>query len=371
MLEGTSLTPHGSPDRLEGEPVRKEDQSAVIQKLLDDLPPDMRRKILNGEETSAEKSAVDRVFTRWEREDRQKRFAYTKQEVADMNPVSRECLTQFLMVIFLDKFREFRGRENPALPPDDLENHTAELMDTLWKNRGKNREDMEFCQAEQLEELRERFAAYEEQKQTLVGTIQRLRGKPRLTKPAQKILNEAERELRENFSLRVEGKWTRPSNFGYEKREMMEDKRKMQALSHLAELQETLAYLLAYLDSLDFSVYFAEVMDHEINIGREFQMRRAYTDKQRADLEKTIQASKNRIGGAAQKWYDQHENEKALIKPKNISSKERLERLIAHARNLLLSRKMLSEEGRGGEKSALENTERELEVALRLLKSRH
>lgn len=365
------MTPHGSPDRQEREPVRKEDQSVVIQKLLDDLPPDVRRKILNGEEASAEESAVDRVFTRWEREDRRKRFAYTRQEVADMNPVAREGLTQLVILVYLDELKEFRARENPALPPDDLENHTTELMDAFWKNRGKNREDMEFYQAEQMEELRGRLAEYERQKQALVETIQRLRGKTRLTKPAQKILKEAERELRENFSLRVEDGWTRPSDFGYEKREMTEDKRKMRMLSHLAELQETLAYLLAYLEPLDFSVYFAEVMDYEMNRDRGFQVRRAYTDKQRADLGKAIQASKDRIGGAAQKWYDQHENERALMTPKKISSGERLERLIAHARNLLLSRKMLSEEGRGGEKSALENTERELEVALRLLKSRH
>ena len=345
----------------------REDKQPEIPRNLKDLPLSVRQGFADlPKSTQDELVGIDgsgggkesiskfaRVFEDWASEDRHRTQTWTKKEVAKMEEYQRELSTLWALQQFIVKSGIWK-----RCVEGGCEETTEDVMELMWRNRGKEPKDMGFYRDAEYNDLRIEYKILVEQKEKLKAQLKKInerrKKKQKITRQMKNNESRLSKELRDKYGVFINYMGLEERT-GSAKRIQEIEKIFSQSTKNERPRQETLAHLLEYFDADEFGVMFMEAAE------RAFRTRLALSGR-------NINAVIDAVGAGVAAWHKNHAEDGALASGKVQTGKEKMERLTAHTRNLMLSLKSMISGARESSESDQLNTERELVVALGLLK---
>src|SRR3989339_1283002 len=315
------------------------------------------------------KSVQERIISEIKREPTES-FEDNKKSleemVASFDPETREkfmehCLGELFYVA------EFRERIETFFQEGDIKQEITRLLDVLWKNREKKKEEVTLfnepyyhCFEEErrivLEKIEEKKSEEEKQKLSLSKT----EGQRRLTETKRKQLHQLQDELtsfikeRENLDFRYHN-W-----IGYGKGGISWRQRKEK------EWTEGIALVTQYVDPTEFATAIGEQLDRTFaQIKRIVETKKVYGRPGSAEAIERASRISSSIDEAIQRWAEVHETEGSLKSHSEAKSEERMEKVLMYVRSLMESYQKFRKEGKSDED--LIYTIRQIEISLRLL----
>ncbi len=327
-----------------------------IQEAVASLSPPIRAQIFGRPEakslstnSTAEISRIlqsveaDRIYLRHEYES-----IWEETEIDSLDRVDRETVTRNTLGRFL---RDVNIRDSVTDNPAAV----GDIMDSLWRNRGKKGPDVEPYRREHFDNLRRELDVLQAEKQAIIDELNKLGAKKSLNRRESHRQDELGSILALNYdnvwyASAVRGKGN-PYSTPEKQRHINELTSGIQSGEKELGRQRTLAFVLPYMDATDCAVTVMETVCRELY---RFQRRDS--------------ALIRKIAAQVDEWYERHQYDPALKQAlqKDASREVRQQKLAEHFWRLFKSYDRLTEEP-NTEPSRLENTAREIIVVLHLL----
>jgi hypothetical protein len=329
-----------------------------IRESFKELPPKMKRKILSeaperkgytqlrqGGKVQGFRMGTPEDLREMILEMRHARNEWTADEIDEMDSVQREILFRRILIDFMTGINV---DERLADSPEELLN----LMNVLWGNR--NDDDLVLYRHDYFKDLRAHQSELLSNKRDLLARLDKARRKKGATVAQRRQFEADRRTLADEYGLIFENdgktypvhsmRSDQPNDIARVSKELEKEKPERTC-------QETLAILMKYSSSAEFSVLMSEMLD-----------RRQFGGARR-DTKATLQ-----IASSIEDWYQTHRDNEAIIshKEKNPTGLAKQEALIQHFWRLFTSYER-NLQYRTTSSDELRNMTRELEIIIRML----
>lgn len=324
-----------------------------IKDLFLTLPAETRIKIIKSysDQERSDYSEPNSLWIEIEKDmaaERHRRNEWTEEEIKEMSSEQREIIFFNALYDFLRSvgFEEM-VRDNPG--------SVGDILDLLWSNRGKRESEVKLFRGSYFADIENQLNSFKQNIKSLVDRLNKLSGKKKhLNRPNQQEINRLRNQLAKDYGLI----WRRgqdhldPSPFTGENQEKIQRLEEELSKKELESAwQSTLNYILEYMDAVDFGVLFSEVAEFILK-----------PDRMGANKEIA-----QKVAAAVDKWSSGRQGEKPFKQGRDEPKNEREKKLITHFNRLFRSYLSLKN-NKDTTSDQLTNTERELAVAVHLLK---
>lgn len=301
-----------------------------IQSAFFDLPQTLQRKITKGGFERDKEKSIQNIFGL---DDRSK-FHYSEETIKKVAVDPETSLLELYVHNVLVRLIS-------SLYKSTKEINIKEFMDSVWGNRGKRGGDLNFFRKQEFDKIREEIDQIYSRKTALEKQIEKLE-KKKSNRIRKKVLQKLKSQYsRERYQ---DSLWSREAT--YELRGKLLKEKDEQ------KLQETLNYILEYMDASDFAIILSERIER--------------------DLKRWIEKEEfEEIMNGIDKWFEGNEAGmplKGVDQAKaSVRKSKKTNKLLEHFLALFASYLRRKDDQYPKAKEEMKNTAMEMEVALHIL----